>query len=317
MSNGKSAVLEEAFLEQASRTTEPFRSEYDFEPHGFHAAKGWMHYVDEGDAAAETMLCVHGNPSWSFYYRPVIKAFRDKYRVVAVDNLGCGLSEKPQDFGYTLKDHIDNLEALVLALDLTEITLVLHDWGGAIGMGFAVRHPDRIAKVMLGNTSAFHVKRLPLRIAICRWPFFGALALRGFNGFAKAATTMAVEKPMTDLAKRGYLAPYNSWHNRIAQHRFVLDIPMKPSHPTWDVLDQIDKGLPLLKKKPMAIAWGMKDWCFTLIFLGGWRQRFPRAEVLEIPDAGHYMWEDASDVALPFLAKFMEAGNAAPKKKKR
>jgi len=307
MTSGKSPMLEDAFLGQARKTTESFRAEYDFEPRGFQTAKGWLHYVDEGDATAEPMLCVHGNPSWSFYYRPVIKAFRDRHRVVALDNLGCGLSEKPQDFGYTLKDHVDNLEALVLSLDLKDITLVLHDWGGAIGMGFAVRHPDRIAKIMLGNTAAFLVDRLPFRIAICRWPIFGALALRGLNGFAKAATTMAVEKPMTAIAKRGYLAPYNSWHNRIAQHRFVLDIPMKPSHPTWDVIEAIDAGLTQLEDKPMAIAWGMKDWCFSPVFLEGWKQRFPKAEVLEIPDAGHYMWEDAADVALPFLEKFMDA----------
>lgn len=303
MNNGDSPI---AFLEQARRVTFPFRAEYAFEPNCFEAQAGRMHYVDEGPRDAAPLLCVHGNPSWSFYYRRVVNEFSGEHRVVAVDNLGCGLSDKPQDWGYRLQDHVDNLCALVLALDLKNITLVLHDWGGAIGMGFAVRHPERIARIVLGNTSAFLIDRIPFRIAVCRWPIFGALALRGLNGFALAATRMAVEKPMDAATKRAFLAPYNSWHNRIAQHRFVQDIPMKPAHPTWDVIEAIDSGLAKLADKPMAIAWGMKDWCFSPVFLAGWKERFPAAEVLEIPDAGHYMWEDAHEVALPFVRAFLD-----------
>jgi pimeloyl-ACP methyl ester carboxylesterase len=305
MNGGDPKITTEAFLAQARGASDSFRDEYNFEPHCFEAPAGRMHYLDEGPRDASPLLCVHGNPSWSFYYRRVVREFRGQRRVVAVDNLGCGLSDKPQDWSYRLKDHVDNLEALVLALDLTDITLVLHDWGGAIGMGFAVRHPERIGRIVLGNTSAFLIDRIPLRIAVCRWPIFGAVALRGFNGFAAAATTMAVENPMQPMVKRGFLAPYNNWHNRIAQHRFVQDIPMKDTHPTWPVIEEIDRKLETLREKPMAIAWGMRDWCFSPIFLAGWRKRFPDAEVLEIPDAGHYMWEDGFDVALPFMGAFL------------
>jgi|FLOH01.1.fsa_nt_gi cis-3-alkyl-4-acyloxetan-2-one decarboxylase len=315
MNTADSQDTSETFLDHARQATIPFRAEYDFSPHCFQASAGRMHYVDEGPRDAAPLLCIHGNPSWSFYYRRVVREFRGEHRVVAVDNLGCGLSDKPQDWSYRLEDHVENLCALVLALDLKNITLVLHDWGGAIGMGFAVRHPDRVARIVLGNTSAFLIDRIPLRIAVCRWPVFGAIALRGFNGFALAATTMAVEKPMTPLVKRGFLAPYNSWHNRIAQHRFVLDIPMGPSHPTWDVIESIDSGLAQLAGKPIAIAWGMKDWCFSAVFLDGWKARFPTAEVLEIKDAGHYMWEDAHEVALPFLRSFLERHALAPDSK--
>lgn len=201
-----------AVRESAARTRAKLGDAYPFESRWFRAPGGWLHYVDEGPtspggSAAAPLLCVHGNPTWSFYFRSVVRGFRDTHRVLAVDHVGCGLSEKPQDWSYQLAGHVDNLEALVLELDLTNITLVLHDWGGAIGMGVATRHPERIGRILLGNTAAFFADRLPKRIAASRLPVLGPLLLRGFGAFSQAAVRMAVARPLDPVAKRGLLAP--------------------------------------------------------------------------------------------------------------
>lgn len=292
----------------ARRLCAGFRGEYPFEPHFFPTRAGDLHYVDEGPRDAAPILCVHGNPTWSFYYRRLVKEFSADWRVVAPDHIGCGLSEKPQGWSYRLADHIANLEELVLGLDLQRITLVVHDWGGAIGCGVAVRHPERFERIFVTNTAAFLANRIPMRINVCKTPFLGELAVRGLNAFARAAVTMAIEdgSRMTPEVRSGYLAPYDSWETRIATHRFVRDIPMSPGHPSYATLAAIDEALPRLREKPMRIAWGMRDWCFTPEFEAMWEERFPQAEVLKLEQAGHYLLEDAHEEVLPWLREFMK-----------
>ena len=254
---------------------------YPFAPHWFETSGGRIHYVDEGDPTREPMLMLHGNPTWSFYYRDLIRAFRGSHRVIAPDHLGCGRSDKPQNWAYTLENHITNVEALVLALDLKNITLIVHDWGGAIGMGFATRHKARIKQIVVLNTAAFSGPKMPFLIRLARIPGFGPLALRGFGAFVKGAlATCAVhDERLTPEVRAGYLAPYNSWANRIANLRFVEDIPMSPAHPTWPVLKEIDEALPRLSEIPMLIVWGAKDYVFDDWFLAEWQRRFPKARV--------------------------------------
>ncbi len=293
-------------LAEVAALRERIGAEYPFESRWFQAPAGWLHYVDQGTGSAP-MVCVHGNPTWSFYFRRVVESFSTTERVIAVDHLGCGLSEKPQDWSYRLADHVANLEALVLSLDLKNITLVLHDWGGAIGMGFATKHPERIGRIVLGNTAAFQSPRLPWRIAASRLPVLGPLLLRGLGAFSRAATTMAVERPLDPLAKRGLLAPYNSWRNRIAQWMFVKDIPMGPRHPSYAELVRIDKGLASLAQKPMAIVWGMHDWCFTPAYIPEWQARFPHASVYPVESANHYLLEDAPMEAIAIYQRFLRS----------
>lgn len=283
----------------------PIHPLYPFRTRRMPVPGGALSFVDEGDGPPVVM--VHGNPTWSFYYRRLIAALRPTRRVIAPDHMGCGLSDKPQRYPYRLINHIDNLGALLDELRLGPIDLVVHDWGGAIGMGWAVRHPERVRRIVVLNTAAFLSPRIPLRIAVCRWPIFGDLALRGLNAFAAAATIMAVEKPMEPEVARGFLLPYNSWENRIAQLKFVRDIPMRPSHPTWAVVDGIDRELVTLRDKPMQILWGGKDWCFSDHFLAGWLQRFPNAEVTRFDDAGHYVLEDAHEEIVPQVVRFFSS----------
>ena len=161
---------------------EPFRDLYPFESHYLSLAGHKYHYVDEG--TGDPLVMLHGNPTWSFYYRALIAEFRNRHRVIAPDHMGCGLSGKPQDYPYTLEQHIANLEALLDSLKLERVTLFLHDWGGPIGMGYAVRHPERVKRFVIFNTAAFPAPRIPFRINICKLPLFGTIVVRGFNAFA-------------------------------------------------------------------------------------------------------------------------------------
>jgi cis-3-alkyl-4-acyloxetan-2-one decarboxylase len=282
----------------------PFRSQF------FETGAGRMHYVDEGDRQAPVLLMVHGNPTWSFYYRSLILALRTTHRIIAPDHLGCGLSDKPQDWRYRLRDHIDNLAALVRHLQLGDITLAVHDWGGAIGMGVAVEQPERFSRFVIFNTAAFQSPKMPPAIALARIPGFSELAIRGFNAFAAAAirTCVVHKERITRGVKAGYLKPYDSWKNRIATHRFVADIPMSASHPSHAVLAGIEARLPLFVEHPMLIAWGAKDFVFDDWFFDQWKQRFPKAVAKRIEDAGHYVVEDAHERIVPWMRALLGGG---------
>jgi cis-3-alkyl-4-acyloxetan-2-one decarboxylase len=280
-----------------------FEQEYPFASHELKFDGLRYHYIDEG--SGPTLLFVHGNPTWSFAFRNLIKALAPRYRVLAVDHIGCGFSDKPQNYPYRLAHHVANLERFVAELGLRDITLFAHDWGGAIGMGVATRLPERFSRFVLFNTAAFRSQRIPLRIAVCRIPGLGAIGVRGLNLFSRAALRMAVARPerLTSAVRRGYLAPYDNWHDRVAVLRFVQDIPLSPSHPSYDTLVAIEEGLPKLRERPILFVWGERDWCFTTEFLDEFLRRFPDAETMRLPDAGHYVFEDAVE---PILARVQE-----------
>jgi haloalkane dehalogenase len=261
-------------------------------------------YLDEGQGPVIVML--HGNPTWSFYYRNLVTLLCDKYRLIVPDHMGCGNSDKPQVYPYTLKTHIDNAEQLLQALNIKKYSLVVHDWGGAIGMGLAARQPEKIESLVILNTAAFRSKRIPLRISICRVPFLGDIIVRGFNGFAVPAINMAVNKPLPKDVVKGYLQPYNSWANRIAILRFVQDIPLSPSDVAWETLLEVEQGLSQFQNTPMLILWGGKDFCFNRFYFDEWQQRFPNAESHFFTDAGHYVLEDGLDEISPLLTIFFQ-----------
>ncbi|WP_310600212.1 alpha/beta fold hydrolase [Desulfobulbus sp.] len=278
-------------------------AEYAFTPR-FIAIDGHrMAYLDEGDGLPVVM--VHGNPSWSYLYRNLVLGLRERHRCIVPDHMGCGFSDKPQTYSYRLSTHIDNLERLLDHLGIARCVLAVHDWGGAIGMGWAGRHPERVAGMVVFNTAAFRSRRLPLRIAVCRWPLLGPFLVRGLNGFARAATVMAVNQSMRPEIARAFLAPYDSWRHRIALLRFVQDIPMRPDHPSWTALAEVEAGLERLRDLPMLLCWGGRDFCFNDQFYGEWRQRFPHAQTHYFPDAGHYVLEDALSGIKPLLASFL------------
>ena len=282
-----------------------FADEYPFESNFLDLDGLRYHYIDEGQG--ESLLLVHGNPTWSFAWRNFVKALSRDYRVLAVDHIGCGYSDKPQDYPYVLKQHVDNLQRFVEALELNRTTLLAHDWGGAIGLGTAVRLPECFSRFVLLNTAAFRSTQIPWRITVCRIPLLGALGIRGLNLFARAALRMAVEKRerLTAAVKAGYLAPYHDWNSRVAILRFVQDIPLAASHCSYEALVDVERGLAQFQQSPMLLVWGERDWCFTVDFLREFQQRFPEAETLSIPDAGHYVFEDAFEQIIPRVRQFL------------
>lgn len=264
------------------------KEEYPFDSHFLSISGNRLHYVDVG--SGEVILMLHGNPTWSFFYRNLAKHFLKDYRVILPDHMGCGLSSKPQDYEYTLKTHIDNLSLLVEKLNLSNITLVLHDWGGAIGMGLATRYPHLIKKMVVMNTAAFRSKEIPARINILKNPL-GFWFIRKFNGFAWPATFMASAKGLSPLIKKGFMLPYHDFQSRIATARFVKDIPLNDHHPTYQTLKEIEEKMGSLKA-PLLILWGEKDFCFTMSFQRRWLTFFPKARAITYPQAGHYLLED-------------------------
>lgn len=280
---------------------------YPFASHFLDVDGQRMHYVDEGEGPL--VLCVHGNPTWSFYYREVIRNLRDRFRVVAMDHIGCGLSDKPQNYPYTLATHVGNLSRLAEHLGAGDVTILCHDWGGPISLAWAVENPDRVARIAICNTAAFFGGKMPLRIRCCRWPILGTIAVRGLNLFAVAAVKSATAKPerMSPEIARGYLLPYDSYRNRIAVHRFVQDIPLSPSVLSHATMTNLESRLSLLGDKPMTIFWGERDFCFTVRYLDQWIERFPNADVHRFADSGHYVVEDAHERILPVLRDFIGA----------
>ncbi|MGF1450816.1 MAG: alpha/beta fold hydrolase [Opitutales bacterium] len=281
---------------------------YPFTPRQFPTLWGQLSYVDEGEG--EPVILVHGNPTWSFFYRDLIVDLAEHgFRAIAPDHLGCGLSDKPQaGFNYTLGEHIDNLVSLVEDhLELPSFHLVVHDWGGAIGMALAARFPKRIRRIHILNTAAWSAPRLPKRIALCKTPIAGEWFARGLNAFALAATRMCTVKPLPPEVRAGYLYPYDTWANRIATHRFVKDIPLRPAHPSWARLKEVENALPQLRHQPMQICWGLRDWCFDEKFLDEWIARFPEARVERYPNAAHYLLEDAGEEIIPQIRDFLSA----------
>ncbi len=263
-----------------------------------------LHYLDQGKGD-EAVLMVHGNPTWSFYYRNLVSGLKDHFRCIAPDHIGCGLSSKPQIYRYQLAQHIENLSQLIESLSLKKIHLVLHDWGGAIGMGAAQAIPDKIGSIVLLNTAAFRSTHIPTRIALCRTPLWGSLIIRGLNGFARPATFMAMsQRKLTAQEKAGYLFPYGNWENRVALNAFVKDIPLKANHPSYQTLYKIENNLGLFLKKPMLIEWGGKDFCFDHRFRTQWQIFFPQAKTTIHPNAGHYVLEDAPEV-IPNIRNFL------------
>ncbi|MDB5100434.1 MAG: alpha/beta hydrolase fold protein [Cyanobacteria bacterium RYN_339] len=290
--------------------TKQYQDLYPFEGKTLDVGGARMHYLDEGQGPPVLML--HGNPSWSFYYRDLAQALRGTHRVIVPDHVGCGLSDKPGDdaYDYTLKRRVDDLDRLMDHLALTEpVTLVVHDWGGMIGMTWASRHPERIARLVVLNTAAFFLptsKAFPLALRVCRDSALGALLVRGANAFSVAASFVGCKRnPMDARLREAYQAPYDSWDSRIATLRFVQDIPLDPQDKAYAVVDEVQAGLERFRGVPMLICWGEQDFVFDKHFLAEWERRFPDALVRRFPDAGHYILEDAGAEVIPAIKQFM------------
>jgi cis-3-alkyl-4-acyloxetan-2-one decarboxylase len=292
---------------------------FDFATHTVDIGGHTMAYVDEapgGDLTAPPVLHVHGNPTWSFYFRSLLATLPgDGFRAIAPDHIGMGRSDKPAlaDYPHTLARRVADLTAFVDSLDLREpLSLVVHDWGGPIGLSWAVDHLEQVDKVVVLNTGAFPLpadKRIPWSLQAARLPVVGDVAVRRLNAFSLGALALGSGRWVLGAeARRGLLAPYDSPAHRVAVHAFVQDIPTGPADPAHPVLEHLAERLPLLDTHPVQVHWGMKDPVFDGTILRHLEGRLPHADVHRYPDAGHYVLEDAADRIVPSVRAFLAAG---------
>lgn len=285
--------------------------DYPFAPKRFDRGDGIeMSYLDEGQG--HPVLMVHGNPTWSYYYRHLVLALRGSHRCIVPDHVGMGLSDKPDDsrYRYTLDSRVADLDALMAKLEPSQqITLIAHDWGGLIGLAWALKHPQRIARIVLLNTAGFTMpadKRLPGLLKLGRDSSLGALLIRGFNAFSAGATRLAVKKPMPAAERRAFTAPYDSWAHRIATLRFVQDIPLSAADPAWATVSELGQRLGEFAHTPALLLWGMQDFVFDHTCLREFRRAWPQARAVEYAEAGHYVLEDARAEVLAEVAAFLQ-----------
>ncbi|TXK34233.1 alpha/beta fold hydrolase [Nonomuraea sp. C10] len=293
----------------------PFASRWHAHPGGLR-----QHYVDEGTGAP--VLFVHGNPSWSYLWRRPILALRDRFRCVAPDHIGMGLSDKPaaREYDHTFASRVDDLDALVGHLIAHRgapergWTLVMHDWGGPIGMAWACRHPGRVARLVVLNTAAFpspHGERvrLPLRVPlwVLRRTRLGARLFLRHNLFARGATwrPLGVRRRMPADVRAAFLAPYDRPEHRVAVQRFVHDIPLRPGDRAWPLLEGTGRRLDRFAGLPAFVGWGLRDPVFDPAMLAEWRRRLPHARVEVCRRAGHYLLEDAHERFVPAIRAFL------------
>ncbi|MFP4208046.1 MAG: alpha/beta fold hydrolase [Wenzhouxiangella sp.] len=287
---------------------------YPFESHFFELASGLkLHYLDEGPLDGQPVVMVHGNPTWSFYYRNLVKGLCDQHRCLAPDHIGMGLSDRPDDsaYQYTLQSRIDDFGAWLDEVEPErEIDLVVHDWGGAIGLSWAVRNAHRVRRVLILNTWAFNIppdKSLPRSLKFARTGI-GAFLIQRFNAFSGLAIRMATAHRLDREVARGLVAPYQGPpEQRVATLRFVQDIPLSKDDPAWSVLAETEARLSVLETKDVQIAWGAKDFVFNDEVLALWREKLPDSPVEYFDDAGHYVLEDAADRIVPLARKLFGA----------
>jgi len=292
----------------------PRLPDYPFESRWFdHGADLRQHYLDEG--RGEVVLMLHGNPTWSYYYRHLVLALRRTHRCVVPDHIGMGWSDKPDDahYEYSLRQRVEDLGAFIDGVvgAVASITLVVHDWGGMIGLAWAVRNPARIARLVVLNTAGFPMpadKRLPRLLKLGRDSRLGAFLILRLNAFAAGATWLAVTKPLSAAERSAYVAPYDTPANRIATLRFVQDIPLIPADRGYELVRDTATMLPQLADRPILICWGLRDFVFDATFLREFARAFPAAEVHAWRDAGHYVLEDARERVVERVRAFLGAG---------
>ena len=253
--------------------------------------------LDHGRAVHGTLVCVHGNPTWSYLWRRFVAAAPPGWRVVAVDQLGMGFSQRcpPR----TLADRVDDLDAVLAALDVTgPVVTAGHDWGGAVSLGWAVRHRDRISAVVLANTAVHQPAgaAAPSLIRLARTPALRHAVCGATPMFVRATT--ALSRPALPAAVRdAYAAPYATADRRRAVEEFVADIPLEPAHVSAATLDEIAEEVRKLDDVPALLLWGPRDPVFSDRYLRDLRARLPHADVQRYERASHLVLEDAPEAA--------------------
>ncbi len=293
---------------------ETFEGTYPFAPHFTEAPGFRMHYVDEGNG--RPIILIHGEPTWSYLYRNFIPTLARNFRVIAPDHMGFGKSATPQDADYTLDRHTRNLGALIEELDLREITLVMQDWGGSIGTVLASRYPDRMRRFVAMNTifgvdRNLHEERLtPWFQAINEMEEAGQLeAVLGNLGFLAGAVMMMLGLQRKRVFTNTWLRAYAAAFPNLEECKGAIAFPLEGLH-LERIRDTLVPALPGLFKLgqagvPAMMVEGMQDRAiWPHVAIAGFRAFFPKGTVHELPEAGHFIQEDAPEVVVPLIEEF-------------
>lgn len=261
-----------------------------------------VHYVDEGEGPP--LLLLHGNPTWSFLYRDIIRGLRGRFRCVAPDYPGFGLSVARAGYGFTPAEHADTIERLLLALDLSDVTLMVQDWGGPIGLGVASRHPERFRALVIGNTWAWPVNgdlRFELFSRFLGGPV-GALLIRNFNAFVNLLIPAGTRRRLPGEVMAAYRGPFSRKASREPTHVFPREILA-----SRDYLAGVEGGLRRLADLPALLLWGDRDPAFRGAERTRFERIFPRHRTVVLRDAGHFIQEDAAEEIVAEISRWRPA----------
>lgn len=278
---------------------------YPFDSHYADIDGARVHYVDEG--SGPPLLLLHGNPTWSFLYRDLIKDLRDSYRCIAPDHPGFGLSQAPAGYGYTPAEHAKVLERLVTELDLKDVTMMVQDWGGPIGFAVATRHPDRFAGFVIGNTWSWPKSDPGTQLfsRILGGPIGGYLILQRNFFVEKILPGNVKRKKLAPAVMEAYRGPFQTPESRRPLHVFPREI--LASRP---FLAEIERGLPALADRPALLVWPTKDIAFRDPERRRWEQTFPNHRTVVLEGAGHYIQEDAPEEIVAAIRSWSTTGNS-------
>jgi cis-3-alkyl-4-acyloxetan-2-one decarboxylase len=280
-----------------------FEGTFPFEPRWVEAGDVRLHYVDEGPRDAAALLFVHGNPTWSYLWRRPIAALSARgRRCVAFDHMGFGRSDKPPQLSrYTLRAHIDNALALIDELELKDVVLVAHDWGGPVGLGALLERRERLSGLVLMNTWAWELPSfLPPFVREFRTEGLGEILALGGNLFVESIPGGMAKRDTDPVMMDAYRAPFPDYWSRIGALAFQRDIPLTERDRSGPLMGRIHEGLQELDV-PVTLIWGMRDKVFQPVFLDQWRELFPDARVIELGDAAHFVPEDRPDAIIDAL----------------
>ena len=284
-----------------------FGGTFPYEPRFADTGEMRLHYVDEGPPDAGPLLFVHGNPTWSYLWRrPIAELSARGHRCVAFDHMGFGRSDKPPQLSaYSLERHIENAIALIDALDLSDVTLVGHDWGGPIGLGALLERRDRLRAVVLMNTWAWELPSfLPPFLREFRTEGLGEILALGGNLFVESIPGGMRRRDADPLMMEAYRAPFPDYWSRAGTLAFQREIPLTERDRSAPLMASIHERLADLSL-PVLLVWGMRDPVFQPVFLDQWRELFPEAETVELDDASHFLVEDSPDAVTDAIAGFL------------
>jgi haloalkane dehalogenase len=280
-----------------------FGGTFPYEAHFVHAGNVALHYVDEGPRDAAPTLFVHGNPTWSYMWRrPIAELSARGRRCVAFDHMGFGRSDKPPYLSaYPLKAHIDNAVTVIDELDLRDITLVVHDWGGPIGLGAILERTDRLRSLILINTWAWELPSfLPPFLREFRTQGLGEILALAGNLFVESMPGGMARRDVDQLTMEAYRAPFPDYWSRAGMLAFQREIPLTEHDRSSALMGSIHERLETLTV-PVRLIWAMRDRVFQPVFLEQWLEIYPNAEVIRIPQAGHFVLEDDPDAVVEGL----------------